>query len=116
MYLSCWWRIVSPSLNQSPTTLKTFDGHGFNPFGILNSLDEELRGKTIYIDVEVVDAPLDYNLLLVQSWFYVMTDVASSTFCTLQFLHQGKIVTIDQLDYCTPNICNHGANNIPFVE
>ena len=26
------------------------------------------------------------------------------------------MVTIDQLDYCTLNIHNHGANNAPFVE
>jgi hypothetical protein len=33
--------------------------------------------KLFYVDVEVVDAPLDYNLLLGQSWFYAMTVVAS---------------------------------------
>jgi hypothetical protein len=63
----------------------------------------------------VVDAPLDYNLLLGRSWFYAMTVVASSVFRCVQFPHQGKIVTIDQLDYCTPDARTPATNNIPFL-
>jgi hypothetical protein len=63
----------------------------------------------------VVDASLDYNLFLGRSWFYVMTYCAYLVFHLLQFPHQGKIVTIDQLDYCTPDIHNNIANNIPFL-
>ena len=55
----------------------------------------ELWGKTVSIDMEVVDAPLDYNLLLGHSWFYAMIVVTSLVFHTLQFPHQGKIGTID---------------------
>ena len=75
----------------------------------------ELGGKTISIDVEVVNALLDYNILLGWSWFYAMTFVASLVFCTLQFPHQGQIVTIEQLDYCTMDIRNHVTNNVPFL-
>ena len=32
------------------------------------------------IDVEVVDAPLEYNLLLGRNWMYSMQVVASSLF------------------------------------
>jgi hypothetical protein len=60
----------------------------------------ELKGKTISIDIEVVDALLDYNLLLGNSWFYAMNSIAYLVFHLFQFLHQGKIVTVDQLDYC----------------
>ena len=49
--------------------------------------------------MEVVDAPLDYNLLLGRSWFYAMTAVVSSVFRLIKFPHNGKIVTIDQLTY-----------------
>ena len=49
---------------------------------------------------EVVDAPLDYNLLLGRNWFYSMIVVVFSVFHMLQFPHEGKIVTIDQLHYC----------------
>jgi hypothetical protein len=55
MYLSCWRAIGSPKLNQSPTTLKSFDGHGFQPHRLLQSFVVELKGKTIYVDIEVVD-------------------------------------------------------------
>ena len=44
--------------------LKVFDGHTFQPHGIIPSLSVELGGENIVIEVEVVDALLDYNLLL----------------------------------------------------
>jgi hypothetical protein len=74
-----------------------------------------LGGKTVTIDVEVVDAPLNYNLLLGRSWFYAMTIVTSSVFQCVKFPHQGKIVTIDQLDLCTPDARIPATNNIPFL-
>jgi hypothetical protein len=99
MSLACWKGLKSPGLNQSPTMLRAFDGRGFRPHGLLQSLAVQLGGKIVSVDVEVVDAPLDYNLLLGRSWFYAMTFIASSVFRCVQFPHQGKIVTIDQLDY-----------------
>ena len=63
MSLSCWRVIGSPKINCSPTTLKTFDGHGFQPYGLLPSLQVEMGGKSVSIHIEVIDAPLDYNLL-----------------------------------------------------
>jgi hypothetical protein len=74
-----------------------------------------LGGKTIIVDVEVVDAPLDYNLLLGRSWFYSMTFVASSVFRCVQFPHQGKIVTVDQLDFFAADAHAPATNNIPFL-
>jgi hypothetical protein len=74
-----------------------------------------LGRKTVTVDVEVVDAPFDYNLLPGRSWFYAMNVVASSVFRCVQFPHQGKIVTVDQLDFCTPNARIPTTNNIPFL-
>jgi hypothetical protein len=65
--------------------------------------------------LEVVNDPLDYNFLLGRSWFYAMTFIASSVFLCVQFPHQGKIVTIDQLDYCTLEARTPATNNIPFL-
>ena len=62
--LSCWKALGSPDLVTSPMTLKAFDGQGFQPHGLISSLAIDLGGKTISIQVEVVHAPLDYNLLL----------------------------------------------------
>ena len=65
--------------------------------------------------MEVVDAPLDYNLLLGRNWFYAMTIVALRVFRTVQFLHIGRIVTIDQLNFCTLNFITPTTNNIPML-
>jgi hypothetical protein len=74
-----------------------------------------LGGKTVTVDVEVVDAPLDYNLLLGRSWFYAMTVIALLVFRCVQFPHQGKIVTVDQLDFCMTDSRAPATNNIPFL-
>jgi hypothetical protein len=65
----------------------------------------QLGGKIVEVDVEVVDAPLDYNLLLGCNWTYAMTKFVSSIFHTLCFPHDGIIVTINQLSFvhASPN-------------
>ena len=78
--MTCWKALGSPDLVTSPTTPKAFDGRGFQPHGLISALAVELGGKTISIQVEVVDAPLDYNLLPRRNWFYAMTVVASTIF------------------------------------
>jgi hypothetical protein len=115
MYLACWKGLKSPTLNKSPTMLRAFDEQGFHPHRLLQSLAVQLGDKTVTVNVEVVDTPLDYNLLLRKSWFYAMTTVALSVFRCVQFPHQGKIVTIDQLDFCTPDAHAPMTNNIPFL-
>ena len=52
----------SPELSQSTNMLTAFDGRLFHPHIILPSLKVHLGGKTVAIEVEVVDAPLDYTL------------------------------------------------------
>jgi hypothetical protein len=74
-----------------------------------------LGGKIVTVDVEVVDAPLNYNLILGRSWFYAMNFIASSVFRCVQFPHQGKIVTVDQLDFYMTNARAPSTNNIPFL-
>ena len=64
MSLSYWKGLGSPQLSKSATMLTAFDGRSFRPHGILPSLKVRFGGKTIAIEVEVVDVPLDYNLLL----------------------------------------------------
>ena len=58
MSLSCWKGLGSPTLSQSATMLTNFDDRSFRPHEILPSLEVQLGGKTIAIEVEVVDAPL----------------------------------------------------------
>ena len=78
--LSCWKALGSPELVTSPTTLKAFDRWGFQPHGLISALVVELGGKTVSIQVEVVYAPLDYNVLLGRIWFYAMAVVTSTVF------------------------------------
>jgi hypothetical protein len=63
MSLACWKAIGQPILSPSPTLLTAFDGHSFRPHRIVPSFPMQLGGKTVCVKVEVVDAPLDYNLL-----------------------------------------------------
>lgn len=64
MSLSCWKEVSSPTLNQSPNTLESFDGCDYPPFSVLPSLAITMEGKIINVEVEIVDANLSYNLLL----------------------------------------------------
>ena len=80
MYLDCWKGLGSPTLSKSTNMLTAFDGRLFRPHGILPSLEVQFGGKNFAIEVKVVDAPLDYNLLLGQNWMYSMQVVASSLF------------------------------------
>ena len=80
MSLPCWKAIGSPKLAQYPTTLKAFDGRSFIPYGFICNLPIKLGDKTMNVEVEVLDAPLDYNMILGWSWFYAMTIVLSSVF------------------------------------
>ena len=56
--------VGSPAIVPSQSMLKAFDGHVFKPHGIVPSFPVTLGGKTVTVEVEVVDAPIDYNLLL----------------------------------------------------
>ena len=65
--------------------------------------------------MEVVDAMLYYNILLGRNWFYAMTGIALTVFRNLQFPHLGKIVTINQLDFCSRDVATPIINNIPML-
>jgi len=80
MSLACWKAIGQPALSPSPTLLTAFDGHSFRPHGIVPSFPVQLGGKTVCVEVEVVDAPLDYNLLLGWSWTYAMQALVATFF------------------------------------
>ena len=54
------------------------------------------------IDIEVVNAQLDYNLLLGRSYMYAMLTIVSTVFYLMMLPHEGKIVTVDQLTYHDP--------------
>ena len=53
----------------------------------------------VLIDIKVLDAQLDYNILLEWSYMYAMSSIASSVFQIMMFPHEDLIITIDQLTY-----------------
>jgi hypothetical protein len=69
----------------------------------------------VCVEVEVVDAPLTYNLLLGRSWTYAMQDVVAIVFWVLWFPHEGQIATIDQLSFSRPDPAL-GEYTVPMID
>jgi hypothetical protein len=112
MSFYCWKAIGSPSLTESQKTLRAFNGSSFKPYGVLPSFPVTLEGKTIQVEVEVFDTPLDYNILLGRSWVDSMRAVVSTLFHVLRFPHQGRVVTVGQLAFFNADTC---TGNVPFI-
>jgi hypothetical protein len=74
----------------------------------------QLGEKTVCVEVEVVDAQLDYNLLLGRSWTYAMQVVVATVFQVLLFPQEDRIVTIDQLSFSHPDPSS-GASMVPMI-
>ena len=55
MSFKCWKALGSPTLVQSHTIWKAYDGHSFSPHGLIVSFPLEWGGKIVTVDVEVVD-------------------------------------------------------------
>jgi hypothetical protein len=112
MSFTCWKAIGSPPLTESKNTLKAFNGSGFKPYGVLPSSSITLEGKTVQVEVEVFDAPLDYNLLLGRSGVDSMRAVVSTLFRVVHFPHQGKVVTVDPLVFFNSDT---RTGNVSFI-
>ena len=95
MSTSVWKQLGSPDLATSMITLRAWDGHASQPIGLFRNFPITLAGKTVCVDVEVIDTPLDYKILLGQSYTYAMSAVPSAVYHKMSFPHNGKIVTID---------------------
>lgn len=66
----------------------------------------------------VVQGPLDFNFLLGCNYVYDMGSLISSLFCVKFFLHEGRIVTIDQLSFISPNLTPNllASLNGPYMQ
>ena len=73
----------------------------------------ELGGKTIEIDVEVIDGNLDYKILLGRPWIYAMAAVVSTYFRKIAFPFQGGITIVDQQTFL-PN-SSQVTGSIPMI-
>ena len=66
-------KLGSPTLQPSIAALRAYDDCSAQPQGILTNVPVELSRKIVLIDIEVVNAQLDYNLLLGRSYMYTMS-------------------------------------------
>ena len=110
-----WLNLGSPTLTLPSNSLKDFDGHTFLPKGYLARFPITLGGKTVTVEVEVVERHLDYNLLLGHSWPYAMNSIVSSVFRLILFPLDGKIVTVDQLSFCTHDYTTLPSSTVPLI-
>ena len=70
-------------------------------------------GKTVEVDVEVIDGNLDYNILLGRPWIYAMAVVVSTYFRKIAFPFQGGITIVDQQTFL-PN-SSQVTGSIPII-
>jgi hypothetical protein len=110
-----WKKLGSPKLVPSTITLRAYDDRPSSPEGLFQNVPVKLGRKTILIDIEFIDAPLDYNILFRCSYMYVMKVVAFYVFHMMMFPHNGKIITIDQITHYEPNQSANIDNIIPLV-
>ena len=116
MSLSCWKGLGSPEFSKLVTMLTAFNGRSFRLHGIIPSLKFCFRGKTVTIEVEVVDAPLEYNLLLGRNWMYIMQAIASSLFRIVCFPFNENIVMINQTTFKNLSIVVSSGASILIVD
>ena len=68
------------------------------------------------IEVEVVDAHLDYNILLGRNWIYAMKVLVSSIFYVICFPFEDHIVMIDQMSFNSSSSIASSGSTIPAIE
>jgi hypothetical protein len=99
-----WKALGYPHLVQVNQTLLTFNRRTSHPLGILPQFLVTLGRKTVFIDVMVVQDPLDFDLLLGRDYVYAMKAIVSTLFHVISFPHDGRIVTIDQIFFIGPDL------------
>ena len=84
-----WQALGCPLLAPVTQNLLAFNRITSQPLGTLPQFPATLGGKTIFIDVMVVQDPLDFALLLGQDYVYAMKDIVSTLFRVISFPHDG---------------------------
>lgn len=73
----------------------------------------ELGSKAVFVEVEVIDGPLDYNILLGHTWVYAIAIIIWNYFRIITFPHKHGIVAIDQLTFFTSD--SNVTGSVPLV-
>ena len=80
MSKNIWHKLWFPKLKPSNITLRAYDGRPLATVGLYQNVPVCLVGKMALRDIEVLDAQLDYNILLGQSYMYAMSAITSFVF------------------------------------
>jgi hypothetical protein len=97
-----WQALGCPPLALVTQNLLAFNRRTSQPLGTLPQFPITLGGKIVFIDVMVVQDPLDFSLLLGQDYVYAMKAIVSTRFHVISFTHDGRVVTVDQLSFIDP--------------
>jgi hypothetical protein len=84
-----WKALGCPPLAPVTHNLLDFNRRTSQPLGTLPQFPITLGGKTVFIDVMVVQDPLDFSLLLGRDYVYAMKAIVSTLFCVISFPHDG---------------------------
>lgn len=90
MVSSVWKKLCSPNLSLPTITLRAWDGHPSQPLGLYHNYPITVAGKAVCIDIEVIDAPLDYNILLGCIYTYAMSFITFLVHRKMFFPHKGN--------------------------
>jgi hypothetical protein len=94
-----WQALGCPPLVPVTQNVLAFNRRTSQPLGTLPQFPVTLGGKTIFIDIMVVQDHLDFSLLLGRYYVYAMKVIVSTLFRVIYFPHNGWVVTIDQLSF-----------------
>jgi hypothetical protein len=99
-------------------TLFSFNRRTNHPSGILPQFFVTLGEKIVFIDVMVVQDPLDFDLLLGRDYVYAMKAIVSTFLCVISFPHDGIMVAIDQLSFVFPDLTINPmtSQNGPYMQ
>jgi hypothetical protein len=97
-----WQALGCPPLAPVTQNMLAFNRRTSQPLGTLPQFSVTLGGKTVFIDVMVVQDSLDFSLLLGRDYVYAMKVIVSTLFHVISFPHDGRVVTIDQLSFIDP--------------
>jgi hypothetical protein len=101
-----------PQLVPVTQNLLSFNRRTSHPLGVLPQFPVTLGGKTVFIDVMVVQDPLDFDLLLGRDYVYAMKAIVSTLFRVIYFPHDGRIVAIDQLSFVGPDLITNPMTSL----
>jgi hypothetical protein len=97
-----WQALGCPPLVPVTQNMLAFNRRTSQPLGTLPQFPVTLGGKIVFIDVMVVQDPLDFSLLIGRDYVYAMKAIVSTLFRVIYFPHDGRVVTVDQLSFIDP--------------